>query len=146
VKDAFFATMGATVQSRTPTYPPDPPFGYACNYVLHVGSGLAYVTAEVVTAPQLAALQPPTTPATELAKLRASTPGAADVPGSPYPAFRSPAGFAAVYPRPAPVDAYVVSIIPTPALQASSLCGTTGVRCAADAHFAAAGQGEALNQ
>jgi len=41
---------------------------------------------------------------------------------------------------------YLASIIPTPGLTSSSVCGTTGVRCAADAHFAATGQGEALNQ
>ena len=41
---------------------------------------------------------------------------------------------------------YLASIIPTPGLTPSSTCGTTGVRCAADAHFAASGQGEGLNQ
>src|SRR5206468_214787 len=37
---------------------------------------------------------------------------------------------------------YLTSIIPTPGLTPSSTCGTTGVRCAADAHFAVTGQGE----
>jgi hypothetical protein len=41
---------------------------------------------------------------------------------------------------------YLASIIPTPGLTSSSVCGTTGVRCAADASKAASGQGEALNQ
>jgi hypothetical protein len=41
---------------------------------------------------------------------------------------------------------YMASVIPTPGLTPSSTCGTTGVRCAADAHFAITGQGEALNQ
>jgi len=41
---------------------------------------------------------------------------------------------------------YLASIIPTPGLTSSSVCGTTGVRCAADASKAAVGQGEALNQ
>ena len=40
----------------------------------------------------------------------------------------------------------LASVIPTPGLTSSSVCGTTGVRCAADAHFAASGQGEILNQ
>jgi DNA-binding beta-propeller fold protein YncE len=42
--------------------------------------------------------------------------------------------------------AYLASIIPTPGLTSSSVCGTTGVRCAADASKSASGQGEALNQ
>jgi hypothetical protein len=41
---------------------------------------------------------------------------------------------------------YLASIIPTPGLTPSSTCGTTGVRCAADAHFAVVGQGEGLAQ
>jgi YVTN family beta-propeller protein len=41
---------------------------------------------------------------------------------------------------------YLASIIPTPGLTSSSVCGTAGVRCAADAHFAVTPQGEALNQ
>jgi len=41
---------------------------------------------------------------------------------------------------------YLASIIPTPGLTPSSTCGTSGIRCAADAHFAANGQGEGLNQ
>ncbi len=41
---------------------------------------------------------------------------------------------------------YLASIIPTPGLTSSSVCGTAGVRCAADAHFAVTGQGESLNQ
>ena len=41
---------------------------------------------------------------------------------------------------------YLSSIIPTPGLTCSSVCGTTGVRCAADASQAKPGQGEALNQ
>jgi len=41
---------------------------------------------------------------------------------------------------------YLASIIPTPGLTASSVCGTTGVRCAADASKSTSGQGEALNQ
>jgi YVTN family beta-propeller protein len=41
---------------------------------------------------------------------------------------------------------YLASIIPAPGLTSSSVCGTTGVRCAADSHFAVTGQGEALNQ
>ena len=42
--------------------------------------------------------------------------------------------------------AYLASIIPTPGLTSSSTCGTTGVRCAADASKSASGQGEGLNQ
>jgi len=41
---------------------------------------------------------------------------------------------------------YLASIIPTPGLTASSVCGTTGVRCAADASKSVTGQGEQLNQ
>jgi len=41
---------------------------------------------------------------------------------------------------------YLASIIPTPGLTPSSTCGTSGVRCAADAHFAVTGQGEGLAQ
>jgi len=41
---------------------------------------------------------------------------------------------------------YLASIIPTPGLTSSSVCGTTGVRCAADASKSLAGQGESLNQ
>jgi hypothetical protein len=41
---------------------------------------------------------------------------------------------------------YLASIIPTPGLTPSATCGTSGVRCAADAHFAIAGQGEGLSQ
>ena len=41
---------------------------------------------------------------------------------------------------------YLASIIPTPGLTPSSTCGTAGVRCAADAHFAVTGAGEGLNQ
>jgi len=41
---------------------------------------------------------------------------------------------------------YLASIIPTPGLTASSVCGTTGVRCAADASKSATGAGEQLNQ
>ena len=41
---------------------------------------------------------------------------------------------------------YLASIIPTPGLTTSSVCGTTGVRCAADASKSASGQGEQLNQ
>jgi len=41
---------------------------------------------------------------------------------------------------------YLASIIPTPGLTSSSVCGTTGVRCAADASKSATGQGEQLNQ
>ena len=47
---------------------------------------------------------------------------------------------------PIPDQAFLVSIIPTPGLTGSSVCGTAGVRCAADAHFAVTGQGEQLNQ
>jgi hypothetical protein len=41
---------------------------------------------------------------------------------------------------------YLASIIPTPGLTSSSVCGTTGVRCAADASKSSSGQGEQLNQ
>jgi len=41
---------------------------------------------------------------------------------------------------------YLASIIPTPGLTSSSVCGTTGVRCAADASKSSTGQGEQLNQ
>jgi len=41
---------------------------------------------------------------------------------------------------------YLASIIPTPGLTPSTTCGTSGVRCAADAHFAVTGQGEGLAQ
>jgi hypothetical protein len=41
---------------------------------------------------------------------------------------------------------YLASVIPTPGLTSSSVCGTTGVRCAADASKASSGQGESLNQ
>jgi len=41
---------------------------------------------------------------------------------------------------------YLASIIPTPGLTASSVCGTSGVRCAADASKSTNGQGEQLNQ
>jgi len=41
---------------------------------------------------------------------------------------------------------YLASIIPTPGLTLSGVCGTASIRCAADASKAAAGQGEALNQ
>jgi DNA-binding beta-propeller fold protein YncE len=44
------------------------------------------------------------------------------------------------------MTAYLASVIPTPGLTSSSTCGTTGVRCAADAHFAVTGQGEGLRQ
>jgi hypothetical protein len=48
--------------------------------------------------------------------------------------------------NPVPDNVYLASVIPTPGLTPSSTCGTTGVRCAADAHFAVSGQGESLNQ
>ena len=38
---------------------------------------------------------------------------------------------------------YLASIIPTPGLTNSSVCGTTGVRCAADASISANGAGRA---
>ncbi len=41
---------------------------------------------------------------------------------------------------------YVASIIPTPGLTNSSIAGTSGVRCAADASKSGCGQGESLNQ
>jgi hypothetical protein len=41
---------------------------------------------------------------------------------------------------------YLASIIPTPGLTSESICGTAGVRCAADAHFSVTGQGEGLAQ
>jgi len=41
---------------------------------------------------------------------------------------------------------YLASIIPTPGLTQSTVCGTSGVRCAADASKTTSGQGEALNQ
>jgi DNA-binding beta-propeller fold protein YncE len=41
---------------------------------------------------------------------------------------------------------YLASIIPTPGLTSSSVCGTAGVRCAADATRSSSGSGEALNQ
>jgi hypothetical protein len=41
---------------------------------------------------------------------------------------------------------YLASVIPTPGLTPSSTCGTSGVRCASDAHFAVTGAGEGLNQ
>jgi len=41
---------------------------------------------------------------------------------------------------------YLASVIPTPGLTPSSTCGTGSVRCAADAHYAPTGAGEALNQ
>lgn len=41
---------------------------------------------------------------------------------------------------------YLASIIPTPGLTSSSVCGTTGIRCAADASKSSSGQGEQLNQ
>jgi len=41
---------------------------------------------------------------------------------------------------------YLASIIPTPGLTSSSVCGTASVRCAADASKSATGQGEQLNQ
>jgi len=41
---------------------------------------------------------------------------------------------------------YLASVIPTPGLTLSSVCGTAGVRCAADASKSSTGQGEQLNQ
>jgi hypothetical protein len=41
---------------------------------------------------------------------------------------------------------YLASIIPTPGLTSSSVCGTAAIRCAADASKSVTGQGEQLNQ
>ena len=65
-----------------------------------------------------------------------STSAGSPIPPSPLVDFKTPI----------PDQAFLVSIIPTPGLTGSSVCGTAGVRCAADSPFTVAGQGEGLNQ
>ena len=71
--------------------------------------------------------------------------GPVQPPGTSAPAFvpNLPAAAATAL---APSGLQSASVIPTPGLTCSSLCGTTGVRNAADASQTSPGSGESLNQ
>jgi YVTN family beta-propeller protein len=58
------------------------------------------------------------------------------VPGGGSPSSSSSPALSAAFHH------HLASIIPTPGLTCSSTCGTTGVRCAADALFSTSGQGQ----